>query len=37
MIDFICGLFVLLGLVGYAAAVVYKSKIGWSWINYKDN
>ena len=31
----LCGLLVLCGLVGYAAATVYKSKIGWSWINNK--
>jgi hypothetical protein len=38
MVDFICGMFVLLGLIGYAAAVVAKAKIGWSWVNNKwDN
>ncbi len=35
MLEFLYGLFVLSSLIGFAAATVYKSKIGWSWINNK--
>ena len=36
MVEFLFGMFLFAGIVGYAAATVVRSHISWSIINTKD-